>query len=37
MVIEERLIRTWLRWIMHRRRASESLDVDEPYVMENEK
>jgi hypothetical protein len=37
MVVEEGLIRTWPRWTMHRRRASESLDVKKPYVMENGK
>jgi hypothetical protein len=37
MVVEERLIRTWPRWTMHRRRASENFDVDEPYVMEKGK
>jgi hypothetical protein len=37
MVVEEGLTRTWPRWTMHRRRASESLDVEEPYVMEKGK
>jgi hypothetical protein len=37
MVVEEGLTRTWPRWTMHRRRASGSLDVEKPYVMENGK
>jgi hypothetical protein len=37
MVVEEELIRTWPRWTIHRIRASESLVVEEPYVMENGK
>jgi hypothetical protein len=37
MVVEEGLTRTWSRWTMHQRRASESLSVEEPYVMEKDK
>jgi hypothetical protein len=37
MVVEEGLIRTWSRWTMQRRRARESLGVEEPYVMEKGK
>jgi hypothetical protein len=37
MVIEEGLTRTWPRWTIHRRRASGSLGVEEPYVMEKGK
>jgi hypothetical protein len=37
MVIEEGLTRAWPRWTMHRRRASGSLGVEEPYVMEKGK
>jgi hypothetical protein len=34
---EKGLIMTWSRWIMHRRRASRSLDIEKPYVMEKGK
>jgi hypothetical protein len=37
IVVEEGLTRTWSRWTIHRRRASGSLGVKEPYVMENGK
>jgi hypothetical protein len=37
MVVEEGLIRTCPRYTMHRRRASGSLDVEKPYVMEKGK
>jgi hypothetical protein len=37
MIAEEGLTRTWPGWIMHQRRASESLDVEESYVMEKGK
>jgi hypothetical protein len=37
MVVEEGLIRTWPRWTMHQRRASESLSVEEPYEIEKGK
>jgi hypothetical protein len=37
MVVEKGLTRTWSRWTMHQRRASESLSVEEPYVMEKDK
>jgi hypothetical protein len=37
IVVEEWLIRTWSRWIIHQRRASGSLGVKEPYVMEKGK
>jgi hypothetical protein len=37
MVVKEGLTRTWSRWTMHQRRASESLDVEEPYVMKKGK
>jgi transposase-like protein len=37
MVVEEELKKIWSRWTMHRRRASMSLSVEEPYVMENGK
>jgi hypothetical protein len=37
MVVEEELTRTWSRLTMHQRRASRSLDVEEPYVMEKGK
>jgi hypothetical protein len=37
MVAEEGLIRIWPRWTIHWRRASGSLDVEEPYAMENDK
>jgi hypothetical protein len=37
MVVEEELIRTWPRWIMHQRRVSGSLGVEESYVMEKGK
>jgi hypothetical protein len=37
MVVEEGLIRTWSRWTMHQRKASGSLVVEEPYVMEKDK
>jgi hypothetical protein len=37
MVVEEGLTRTWPRRTMHRRRASGSLDIKEPYVMEKGK
>jgi hypothetical protein len=37
MVVEEGLTRTWARWTMHWRRASESLGVEEPYMMEKGK
>ncbi len=34
MVVEEGLTRTWPWWTMHRRRASESLGIEVPNVME---
>jgi hypothetical protein len=37
MIVEERLIRTWPQWTMYQRRASESVGVEEPYVMERGK
>jgi hypothetical protein len=37
MVVEEGLTRTWPRWTMHRRRASGSLGVEVPDVMEKGK
>jgi hypothetical protein len=37
MVVEERLTRTWPRRTMHRRRASRSLGVEVPDVMEKGK
>jgi hypothetical protein len=37
MVVEEGSIRTWPRWTMHQRRASGSLSVEEPYVIEKGK
>jgi hypothetical protein len=37
MIVEEGLIRTWSRWIMHQRRASESLNVNKLYVIEKGK
>jgi hypothetical protein len=37
IVVEKRLIRTWPRWTIHRRRPSRSLDIEEPYVMEKGK
>jgi hypothetical protein len=37
MVVEEGLTRTWPRWTMHRRRASGSLGIEEPYVIEKGK
>jgi hypothetical protein len=37
MVVKEGLTWTWPRWIMHQRRASESLSVEEPYVMKKAK
>jgi hypothetical protein len=37
MVVEEGLTRTWPRWTTHQRRASESLGIEEPYVMEKGK
>jgi hypothetical protein len=37
MVVKEELTRTWSRWTMHRRRASRSLGIEEPYVMEKGK
>jgi hypothetical protein len=37
MVVEEGLTKTWSRWTMHQRRASGSLDVEEPYMMEKGK
>jgi hypothetical protein len=37
MVVEEGLIRTWPWWTMHQRRASESLGIEEPYVMKKDK
>jgi hypothetical protein len=37
MIVEEGLIRIWPRWTIHRRRASGSLGVEEPYVMEKGK
>jgi hypothetical protein len=37
MVVEEGLIRTWPRWTMHQRRASEILGVEESYVMKKGK
>jgi hypothetical protein len=33
IVVEEGLTMTWPWWIMHRRRASGSLGIEEPYVM----
>jgi hypothetical protein len=37
IVVEEGLTWTWSWWTMHRRRASESLNVEEPYMMEKGK
>jgi hypothetical protein len=37
IVVKEGLARSWPWWTMHRRRASESLGVEEPYVMEKGK
>jgi hypothetical protein len=37
MVVEEGLTRTWPRWIMHRRRASGSLDIEVADVMKKSK
>jgi hypothetical protein len=37
MVVNEWLTRTWSWWTMHRRRASRSLTVEEPDVMEKSK
>jgi hypothetical protein len=37
MIVEEGLTMTWSLWTMHLRRASGSLGVEEPYVMENGK
>jgi hypothetical protein len=37
MVVDEGLTRTWPRWTMHRRRASGSLGVEVPNVMEKGK
>jgi hypothetical protein len=37
IVVEKGLIRTWSRWTIHRRRASRSFNVEEPYVIENDK
>jgi hypothetical protein len=37
MVVEKGLTRTWLRWTMHQRRASESLIFQEHYVMKKGK
>jgi hypothetical protein len=37
MIVEEGLTRTWPRWTMHQRRASGSLGIEEPYVMEKGK
>jgi hypothetical protein len=34
MVVEKGLIRTSPRWTMHQKRASESLGVEKPHVME---
>jgi hypothetical protein len=37
VIDEEGLTRTWTQWTMYQKRASGSLDVDEPYVMEKGK
>jgi hypothetical protein len=37
MVVEEGLTCSWPRWTMHQRRASGSLGIDEPYVIEKGK
>jgi hypothetical protein len=37
IIVEEGLVSTWPQWTMHQRRASESLDIKEPYVMEKGK
>jgi hypothetical protein len=37
MVVEEGLTRTWSWWTRHRRRASGSLGVEVPYVIEKGK
>jgi hypothetical protein len=37
MIVEEGLTRIWSRWTVHQRRASESLGVEVPYVIENGK
>jgi hypothetical protein len=37
IAVEEGITRTWSRWTIHRTRASGSLDVEEPYVMEKGK
>jgi hypothetical protein len=37
IVLEEWLTRTWPRWTMHQRRASMTLSVEEPYMMEKGK
>jgi hypothetical protein len=37
MVVEEGLRRTWSRWTIYQRRASKSLGVEEPYVIEKGK
>jgi hypothetical protein len=34
MLVKEGLPSTWPWWTMHRKRASRSLDVEKPYVME---
>jgi hypothetical protein len=37
IVVEEGLTKTWPRWTIHRRRASGSLGIKEPYVMKKGK
>jgi hypothetical protein len=37
MVVDEGLTRNWPWWAMHRRRASESLGIEVPNVMEKDK
>jgi hypothetical protein len=37
MIVEEGLTRIWSQWTMHRRRASISFSVEEPYVIEKDK
>jgi hypothetical protein len=37
IIIEEGLIRTWSRWTIHQRRASRSLGIKEPNVIEKGK